>query len=407
MSTVSTSNPQAPSGPESDPYYYGWRYVPKHGPDGEVIRFQRIPLTLEDVLFPQEEDFIVQTDLHDSDLCYLKIVFKVRLVAIPTAVVLSDCRVDWNIPGVEPLGPDVAVFFEVRRHAEWATFDVAAERARPILVVEVTSQRTRKNDLVDKVALYHRAGIPLYVIADAVREGDDGRRLELFAYAYTPARYERIEPDERGWVWLGPLGLWLGVVPDRQTGFDRLACFDPDTGAEIGDYLAVTQALEAKAAALIQTEARAADAEARAAAEAQARTEAEARTATEAQTRTEAEARAAAEAQARTEAEALRGGGGPGPYRRRGPRRGRSPGLRGGGGPDPRPGGRVEPTRYSWLGSGLNCPAPLPGVTQTVIRPGSMPKRIRDVEVGHHPTRTFAEPLNPPGRSSASDPFWR
>ena len=49
---------------------------------------------------------------------------------------------------------------------DWATLDVAAEGARPALVVEVTSPSTRENDLGTKPDFYHRAGVPLYVIAD-------------------------------------------------------------------------------------------------------------------------------------------------------------------------------------------------------------------------------------------------
>src|SRR5262249_31709431 len=112
MSTV--SKPPAPKSlrvpPEPEPYRYGWRYVRITRPDGTEACDQ-IPLTLEDVLHPEEGDFIVQTDAHDSDRAYLKHVFKARLEDDRTAVVLSDCRVDWNIPGIRPLGPDVAVFF--------------------------------------------------------------------------------------------------------------------------------------------------------------------------------------------------------------------------------------------------------------------------------------------------------
>ena len=86
---------------------------------------------------------------------------------------VSDCRVDWNLPGVRPLGPDIAVFLDVERHKNWATLDVAAEGARPALVVEVTSPSTRKNDLGIKFDFYHRARVPLYVIADA--NGHDER----------------------------------------------------------------------------------------------------------------------------------------------------------------------------------------------------------------------------------------
>ena len=282
MSTVSTQRPPGPSPPEPDPFRYGWRYVRVRGPGGEES-LEQVPLTLEDVLFPEVGDFHVQTDAHDNDLGYLKDVFKSRLSGEPASAVISDTRVDWNIPGVRPLGPDVAVFRGVRRHIDWATFDVAAEGARPLMVVEVTSPDTRQNDLVDKVDYYHRAKVPLYVIAD-VRVQGERRSIELIGYRYAKGGYKRMALDEHGRLWLEPVRLWLGVTRDRRGGYERLACFDPETGEEVGDYTAIAAALAAEALARAEAEARASEAEARAA-------EAEARAAAEAKARAEAEAR--------------------------------------------------------------------------------------------------------------------
>ncbi|MGO9466043.1 MAG: Uma2 family endonuclease [Isosphaeraceae bacterium] len=289
MSTVSTSATTERPRDESDPFRYGWRYVEITGPDGTVT-FNQVPLTLEDVLFPEMGDFIVQTDLHDSDRNYLKSVFNTRLARNPHTVAVSDCRVDWNLEGVRPLAPDLAVFFGIERRKDWATLDVAAEGARPVLVVEVTSTSTRVNDVEIKPDFYHRAGVPLYVIADVREEDDEIRRIDLRGYRHTPDGYERITPDARGWIWLDPPGIWLGVVRDPQlNNCDRLACFDAETGEEIGDYQALTEALAA--------------AEARAEAEARERKQAEARIDAEADARAQAEARAEAEAR-RAQAEA-------------------------------------------------------------------------------------------------------
>jgi Uma2 family endonuclease len=310
MSTVSTHRPAKRPPDDSDPFRYGWRYITVRGADG-TDTIEQVPLTLEDVLFPETGDFIVQTDLHDTDSSYLKHVFNARLAHTPQAVAVSDCRVDWNIPGVRPLGPDIAVFFGVKRRKDWATLDVAAEGARPIMVVEVTSTGTRKNDVEIKPDFYHRAGVPLYVIADVLEEDENTRHMELIGYRYAPGGYERIDPDARGWIWLEPLGLWLGVVQDPELGCDRLACFDGETGDEIGDYQAISQALaaaiaaQAHAEAQAQAEARAREqAEAKAQAEARAREQAEARVLAQAGARTRAEAKAQAETRAREQAEA-------------------------------------------------------------------------------------------------------
>jgi hypothetical protein len=270
MSTA-TRHPAVPS----DPYRYGWRYVRVKHPDGTET-FDQVPLTLEDVLFPQMEDFIVHSDWHLDDILYLRVVFRRRLAGEPAAAVTSDCPVDFNIPGVRPLGPDVAVFFGARRKGGWSTFDVAAEGARPVLVVEVTSPDTRRNDLKDKVDFYHRAKVQVYVIADA-RESGGERRLTLIGYRYAPRGYRPIKPDAQGRIRLEALGLSIGVKRDPGSSADRLACYDLETGEEVGDY-AAESAARAAAEARAEAEAQRAEAEARRAeAEARARAEAEAR----------------------------------------------------------------------------------------------------------------------------------
>ncbi len=268
---------------EPDPYRYGWRPLPITRPDG-TEDFDRVPLTLEDVLHPQEGDVILQSDPHDKELAYLRCLSETRLKDNPRAVVLSDCLVDWNLPGIKPFVPDLVVFLEVRRRALWSTFDVAEEGARPAMVIEVTSPSTRTNDIGPKVRYYKRAQVPLYVIADVRVENEDERRIEFIVYRRTAAGYRRSNLGGQERVWLEPVGLWLGVTRDRLGGFNRLACFESETGEEVGDYTAISEAL--------------AESQARAVAEVQARTEAERGRAEAERARAEAE-RARAEAEER------------------------------------------------------------------------------------------------------------
>ena len=62
---------------------------------------------------------------------------------------------------------------------------LGAEGAEPVLVVEVTSPRTRTNDLDAKVAYYHRAKVPFYLIADATGRGTR-RRIALIGARRNP-----------------------------------------------------------------------------------------------------------------------------------------------------------------------------------------------------------------------------
>jgi Uma2 family endonuclease len=296
-------------GDPNDPYRYGWRMVKHVQPDGSERR-EKVPLTLEDVLHPQEEDFRVHTDWHIDGFLYCKAALEHWLADRPGALVLSDCRVAWDPDGRYGHGPDVAVFFGVREpDQDWSTFNCFQEGVRPALIVEITSPETRTTDLVNKVREYFEVGVPLYVIVDG-RSPSGRRPVRLLGYRTNGAGYERLEPDARGWLWLEPLGLWIGLDNGR------VRLFHPD-GTRIGDYhevAAARRAAEERAASDAQArsaaeERAAAEARARSAAEeravgdAQARSAAEARAATEAQARSAAEERAQAEAQARQEAE--------------------------------------------------------------------------------------------------------
>ena len=196
MSTVATTRRSEPPSGDSDPYRYGWRLVRVTRPDGTEF-FDQVPLALEDVLFPEMGDFSMQSTAHNRDVHYADDVFESRLAGETSMAVVADCRVDWNLPGVRPLCPDVAVFFNVKQCA-WRSIDVAADGLRPALVIEVTSPDTRGNDVEIKFDFYHRARVPLYVIADAIQDDDHDRRLRLIGYRYTPAAVPRDRAGRSG-----------------------------------------------------------------------------------------------------------------------------------------------------------------------------------------------------------------
>ena len=114
---------------------------------------------------------------------YLKDLFKARLSHDRTA------RRALGLPGGleysrgQAAGPRLGRLFGASRQIGWSTFDVAEERRGPAMVVEVTSPTPGTNDVGIKVDYYHRAGVPLYVIADVTEEEEDTR---------TPDRIDRI-----------------------------------------------------------------------------------------------------------------------------------------------------------------------------------------------------------------------
>ena len=240
---VPLSHPAAPG----DPFRYGWRYVPHQLADGNWT-VEQVPLTLEDLLHPEEGDQVTHTDAHQRRRRYLCNIFEARLRSDPHAVVLDDVRVKWDLPELKPHGPDIMVVLGVRERKNWSSFDVAQEGVRPTLIVEITSPETRAIDLTFKLDEYDLAGVPLYVIVDAVQR--QGREvLRLLGYRQTATAYEVLPPDDQGRLYLEPLRLLLGVSGGE------LVCYD-EAGRVLGDYSTVD-------AARLAAEARAAEAEAR------------------------------------------------------------------------------------------------------------------------------------------------
>jgi Uma2 family endonuclease len=251
-----------------DPFRYGWRYIAHPLPDGGA-RYEQVPLALEDVLHPREGDFIVQNERHHRRCTYLYDVARAQLAEDPTAVVLSDVRIAWPVEPPKAHGPDLTVIFGVREHKPWGTFDVAAEGARPSLIIEVTSPETAHLDRGVKRDEYAEVGVPLYVIVDTVVEHGISR-LRLLGYTLTPAGYQPLPPDERGRLWLAPLRAWLGIADNE------IVCYDEE-GNPLGDYTTLATSLRAETTARLAAEERVArEAEARAEAERRAR-DAEAR----------------------------------------------------------------------------------------------------------------------------------
>src|SRR5689334_12394382 len=175
MATVAAASSIGPTQPE-DPFRYGWRYVRHLRPDG-VEDFEQVPLTLEDVLHPQEGDFSTHSHDHGRRNYYLLDVFGAQLADDPLAVVLHDVWIAWDIPGLGAHGPDIAVIFGVRERKNWSTFDVAREGVRPTLIIEVTSPETAAIDRSSKLEEYNLARVPLYVIIDTLISGGKSQLL--------------------------------------------------------------------------------------------------------------------------------------------------------------------------------------------------------------------------------------
>jgi Uma2 family endonuclease len=238
----------------ADPYRYGWRYVRRDRADGTFV-VEQVPLTLEDVLHPQEGDQVTHSDAHQRRRRYLVNVLEAQLAHDPAAVVLDDVRVAWDHPDLKPHGPDIAIILGIRARKNWSTFDVAAEGVRPALIIEITSPETASIDRSNKLEEYDLAGVPLYVIVDTVMLRKEPA-LRLLAYTQTPNGYQVLPPDERGRIWLAPARTWLGVEQNE------IVCYD-EADHPLGDYRALAEELAAETQARAEADWRAEMAEAR------------------------------------------------------------------------------------------------------------------------------------------------
>ena len=238
MSTISKPRRRPPKS-KIDPYPLGWRDVWQKDTNGRR-QLVMVPLTVEDILHPQEGDHIANNDEHAEDVTYLRGVFQSILAAVAGALVLTDVPIYWDDRTLRHHSPDVSVIFGTRRRRRWPSFYVAREGVRPKLLLEVTSQSTRGTDLVTKRLQYYRAGVEYYVIVDELpqRRKEGPRQLRILGYRRGQRGYERLKLNEQGRLWLEPVGVWLGVEDGR------VVCYDRD-GRRLGTYVEVTQALDA------------------------------------------------------------------------------------------------------------------------------------------------------------------
>jgi Uma2 family endonuclease len=204
----------APVPTADDPFALGWRYDPT-APDG--VR----PLTEDDLVFPAEEDFVVNNHAHIEDRGLVAAVFQLRALGRPGLRVLGNHRIDFQVPGLKPLGPDVIVLNGEDR--PWdpgrGTFPVVSMAARPLVVVEITSPTTRRKDLTEKMTRFYQAGVPLYVLVDLPYGG--GRRPRgIVAHQAGPAGYEPLPPAADGRVWVEVVDVWLADEAGRVALYD-------------------------------------------------------------------------------------------------------------------------------------------------------------------------------------------
>ena len=189
---------------------YGRRYIRRVTDDGDVV-YDEVPLTLEDLLHPEEEDELVAVLGHSKDCGRLSTGLDRLTPQNKTFVVLEDVNVDLGLPGVKPIRPDVSVF-EVAAIPDglpdMGTFDMKQHAAVPVLFIEVTSGSTRPNDLGPKFRMYQQAKVQQFILVDRVHPSGTAR---LVGFEYRGRGFVELQPDPQGRFRLPAFDLWIGL----------------------------------------------------------------------------------------------------------------------------------------------------------------------------------------------------
>lgn len=115
-------------------------------------------------------------------------------------------------------GPDFFYVDGVNRFPLRPSWVVWQEGGRyPDVIIELLSRTTAKEDVTTKKTLYERTFKTYeYICYDPETERLVGWRLGK------RGRYRGIRPDERGWIWIEELELWLGTWKGVYQGYEAV-----------------------------------------------------------------------------------------------------------------------------------------------------------------------------------------
>ena len=210
-----------------DPFRYGSRWVQVETSRG--TEWQAVPLTLEDLFDPQEDDHVTHSILHGDILSavreMIRQVFRSR--GRSDVLVCDGVKMLWKDPALPQIGPDLAVIpgiedTTLRRDS----FNEKKEGTGPAFVLEVISKSTRDFDYEDKPQIYQRAKVQEYILLDPLETPWKllGHRLHQES-----GRYRKIRADKNGRVRSEALDLFFSIAPEG----DRLILVDAATGEEL------------------------------------------------------------------------------------------------------------------------------------------------------------------------------
>jgi Uma2 family endonuclease len=212
----------------------------------------------EDVYYPESDGQpMAESPDHRREMSYLIDALENLFRDVPNVYVGGN-MLFYYVEG-DPrtcVAPDVFVANGIPKKKR-RVYKVWEEGRGPSLVIEVTSESTRGEDLVRKKALYERLGVEEYFLYDPL---DEYLTPPLQGYRLVAGRYQPIHPEPDGSLVSRTAGVTL-----RPEG-ERVRLVDTQTGKSLQGYQEVTAASEfAEARADRESaERRAADAKVRA-----------------------------------------------------------------------------------------------------------------------------------------------
>jgi len=210
----------------------------------------------EDIYYPESDGQpMAETPDHRGEMSYLIDALEDRFRDAPDVYVGGN-MLFYYVEG-DPrtcVAPDVFVAVGVPKKKR-RVYKVWEEGRGPSLVIEVTSESTRGEDLVRKKALYERLGVEEYFLYDPL---DEYLTPPLQGYRLVAGRYQPIQPEPDGSLVSRTAGVTL-----RPEG-ERVRLVDTKTGRSLQRYQEVTASSEIAEARVAQESAQREAAEARA-----------------------------------------------------------------------------------------------------------------------------------------------
>jgi Uma2 family endonuclease len=194
-----------------------------------------IPLQQDNVFYPESDGKPMgETQLHASEIMYLIQALWERYQDTPDVYVWGDLFL-YYVEGdpSSSVVPDVFLVKGVPKQPARRIYKLWEEGKSPCLVIEVTSESTRRVDQRRKRDLYERLGVEEYFLHDPYAEW---LRPALQGYRLSGGKYQPIEPEPDGSLISRTTGLRL-----RREG-ERLRLIDLATGEPL---LSATETAEA------------------------------------------------------------------------------------------------------------------------------------------------------------------